>query len=116
MVSVRYRYKARYHRDCLSAGGAPPWLNTAERVYTSNADLIRDLVTYKRELWSHHCEKGLFFPVSYVEHADTLPVPDGADVAQMAEVVDDEMSDEVISISDDDVLQLDSDEDMFEVD
>ena len=108
--------QTRYHRDCLRAGSAPPWLNTAERVYTSNAALIRDLVTYKRELWCHHCEKGLFFPVSCVEHADTLPVPDGADVAQMADVDDDELSDDIISNSDDDVLQLDSDEDMFQVD
>jgi len=107
--------QSRYHRDCLSAGGAPPWLNTAERLYTSNADLIRDLVTYKKELWCHNCEKGIFFPVSCVEHADTLPVPDGADVAQMDDVSEDELLD-VISNSDDDVPQLDSDEDLFQVD
>jgi len=105
-----------FHRDCLRAGGAPPWVNAAERVYTSGADLIRDLVQYKKELWCHHCEKGLFFPVSCVEHADTLLVPDGADVAQMDGVAEDELSDDVISNSDDDVPQLDSDEDMFQVD
>jgi len=106
----------RFHRDCLSAGVAPPWLNTAERLYTSNAHLIRDLVIYKRELWCHHCKKGLFFPVSCAEHADKLPVPDGADVAQMDDVAEDELLDDVISDSDDGLPQLDSDEDMFQVD
>jgi len=105
----------RYHRDRLSAGGERPWVNGAE-VYASNADLIRDLVTYKRELCCHHCEKGLFFPVACFEHADTLPVPDGADVAQMADVAEADLLDDVISNSDDDVPQLDSDEDMFQVD
>ena len=107
---------SRLNRDCLGAGDAPAWVNATERVYTSDADLIRDLVQYKKELWCHHCEKGLFFPVSCVEHADTLLVPDGADVAQMDGVAEDELSDDVISNSDDDVPQLDSDEDMFQVD
>jgi len=106
----------RYHRDCLSAGGERPWVNGAEKVYASNADLIRDLVTYRRELWCHHCEKGLFFPVACFEHADTLPVHDGADVAQMADVAEADLPDDVISNSDDDAPQLDSDEDMFQVD
>ena len=105
--------QTRYHRDCLSSGGSPPWLNMAERVYTCNEDLIRDLVTYKRELWCNHCEKGLFFPVSCLEHADTLPVLDGNDVAQMADVAEDELSDDVISNSDDGVP---SDDDMFQLD
>ena len=90
-------------------------MNAAE-VYTSNVDPIRDLAQYKKDLWCHHCEKGLFFPVSCVEHAYTLPAPDGADVAQMDDVAEDELSDDVISNSDDDVPQLDSDEDMFQVD
>jgi len=34
--------QSMYHRDCLSAGVAQPWVNAAE-VYTSNVDLIRDL-------------------------------------------------------------------------
>jgi len=89
-------------------------VNAAE-VYTSEADLISDLAQYKKELWCHHCEKGLFFPVSCAEHADTLPVPDGADVAQMAYVAEADLLDGVISDSDN-VPQLDSDEDMFQVD
>ena len=46
----------------------------------------------------------------------TLPVPDGADVAQMADVAEADLVDDVISNSDDDAPQLDSDEDMFQVD
>jgi len=57
----------------------------------------------------------LFFPVSCVEHADTLPVPDGPDIGQVADVTEADLLD-VISDSDDDVLQLDSDEDMFQLD
>ena len=57
----------------------------------------------------------MFFPVSCAEHADTLPVPDGAEVAQMADVAEADLLDGVISDSDD-VPQLDSDEDMFQVD
>ena len=83
--------------------------------HTCDEDQIHDLVTYKKELWCHHCDNGLSFPVSCVEHADTLPVPDGADVAQMDDVSEDELLD-VISNSDDDVPQLDSDEDLFQVD
>ena len=87
-------------------------------MYISDEDLIRDLVQYKKELSCHHCEKGLFIPVSCVEHADTIPVPDSADVAQIDDVADaeeDELSD-VISNSDDDVPQLKMDEDTFQVD
>ena len=91
-------------------------MNAAQREYTSNADLIRDLVQYKKELWYHHCKKGLFFLVSCFDHAVTLPVPDGADVAQMANVAEADLLDDVISNSDDDVPLLDSDEDMFQVD
>jgi len=91
-------------------------VNAAEKVYTSDADLISDLAQYKKELWCHHCEKRLFFPGSYEEHADTLPVPDGADVAQMADVAEADLLEGVISDSDDDVPQLDSDEEMFQVD
>ena len=58
----------------------------------------------------------MFFPVSCFDHAETLPVPDGADVAQMADVAEADLLDEVISNSDDDVPLLDSDEDMFQVD
>ena len=60
--------------------------------------------------------KGLFFPVSCFDHAETLPVPDGADVAQMADVAEADLLDDVISDSDDDVPQLDSDVVIFQVD
>ena len=86
-------------------------------MYTSSGEQIRDLVSYKSQLWCHHCEKGLFFPVSCVEHADTRPLPDGAGVVQMEDVanvapLDDEVD---VSGSDDDVPQLNSD-DMFQAD
>ena len=75
----------RFHRDCLCAG---PWLNQSEREYTTSEEQIRDLVTYKTHFWCHHCEKGLFFPLSCVEHADTIPVPNHANVAQLDDVAD----------------------------
>ena len=59
----------RIHRDCQGAG---PWLNQSERVYSSSEEQIHDLVTYKNHFWYHHCDKGLFFPRSCVEHADTI--------------------------------------------
>ena len=58
----------------------------------------------------------VIFPVSCVEHADTLPVPDGADVAQMVDVAEADLLDDVISDSDDAAPQWDSDENMFQVD
>ena len=70
-ISVWYRSgidsPLRFHRDCLGGGSTGPWLNQSERVYTTSEEQIRDL---KKQLWCHHCEKGLLFPVACVEHAD----------------------------------------------
>ena len=52
--------------------------------------MIKDLVTNKNSFWCHHCEKGIFFPISCIEHADTVVVQaDG-----MADVADSDEEDE----------------------
>jgi len=75
-ISVWYRSSIdspfRFHRDCLGAG---PWLNQSETVHTSSEEQIRDLLTYKSQLWCHHFEKGRFFPVSNMQtHSRCLMV------------------------------------------
>ena len=51
----------RFHRNCLVVGGAPLWLSTAERVYTSDEDQNHDLVTYKKTLVSPLRERAILF-------------------------------------------------------
>ena len=74
----------RWHSDCLGAGS---WLTQSEKFYDCKATLIRDLVTHKQFFWRHHCEKGLFFLISCLEHADTEEVINAADIADMAAVI-----------------------------
>ena len=73
----------RFHRDCQGAG---PWLTQSERDYDSLETLINDLVTHKNHFWCHHCEKGFFFPISCIAHADT-------DVAEEADEEEEEEED-----------------------
>jgi hypothetical protein len=40
-------------------------------MYDCYDKLIDDLLLHKDRFWCHHCERGLFFPMSCVEHADT---------------------------------------------
>ena len=75
----------KIHRDCLGAG---PWINQSERKYDSLETLINDLITHRNHFWCHHCDKGLFFPVSCYEHADTV----AGDLAE--EVVEEEEDEE----------------------
>ena len=58
----------RFHRDYLGAG---PWLKQSERAYDSLETLINDLVLHKNHFSCQHSEKGLFFLISCIEHADT---------------------------------------------
>jgi len=48
--------------------------------------MIKDVVTHENHFWCHHCEKGLFFPISCIEHADTI--------VQVADVADSDEEDE----------------------
>ena len=75
----------RFHRDCL---GARPWLNQTERKYDSLETLINDLITHKNHFWCHRCEKGMFFPISCIEHDDT----------EVAEVAEEEGEEEGIAV------------------
>jgi len=50
--------------------------------------LILDLVSHKNVFWCHHCEKGLFFPIACVTHANTDEPPEAG------EQVDEEVEDE----------------------
>jgi len=60
----------RFHRDCTDAGS---WIGQSERSYAFDppADIINDLIIHKNHFWCHHCERGLFFPSTCAEHADT---------------------------------------------
>jgi hypothetical protein len=58
----------RFHRVCQGAG---PWRTQSERAYDSTEEMIEGLITHKNHFWCHHCERGLFYPLSCTEHADT---------------------------------------------
>ena len=74
----------RFYRDCLGAG---PWLNQSERKYSSSEEQMRDFVTYRNHFWCHHCDKGLLFPRSCVEHTDTIQLHDDDANADADDVV-----------------------------
>ena len=75
----------RFHPGCLGAG---PWLTQSERKYDSSEALILALVSHKNFFCCHHCEKGLFFPIACVSHAETDEPPEAG------EEVDEEVEDE----------------------
>ena len=81
----------RYHRDCL---GAMTWLTQSEKFYHSQQAMVDDLVGHRNFFWCRHCDKGLFFPISCIEHADT--VVGVADVANMADVDDEEVEEDIV--------------------
>ena len=81
----------RFHPYCQGAG---PWLTHSVQVYDSKETLINDLVTHKNHFWCQHCERGFFFPISCIEHADTEVVVNEADVADMTDVSDEEEEEE----------------------
>jgi len=60
----------RFHRDCA---GAESWVGRSQRSYAFDPqeDMIGDLIRHKNHFWCHHCERGLFFPSTCEEHADT---------------------------------------------
>ena len=61
----------RFHRDCSGAGS---WIGRSERFYAFDppADMINDLIRHKNDFWCHHCGRGLFFPSTCIQHADTV--------------------------------------------
>ena len=50
--------------------------------------MINDLIRHKNHFWCHHCERGLFFPSTCVEHADTVILGDEEEVEDVAEEED----------------------------
>jgi len=34
--------------------------------------MVDDLVRHRNFFWCRHCDKGLFFPISCIEHANTV--------------------------------------------
>ena len=60
----------RFHRDCTDAVS---WIGRSERSYAFDPpeEIIDDLIRHKNHFWCHHCERGLFFPSTCAEHADT---------------------------------------------
>ena len=75
VISVWFYYDVdspfRFHRDCRGAG---PWRSQSERSYDpeSSEDMIDDLIRYKNHFWCHHCGRGLFFPSTCIQHANTV--------------------------------------------
>jgi hypothetical protein len=49
--------------------------------------MITDLIRHKHHFWCRHCERGPFFPVACIEHADTVTVEADVDVEE-EDVVD----------------------------
>ena len=74
MIIVSFYYDIdtpfRFHRDCTNVGS---WIGRSERCYAFDppADIINDLIRSKNHFWCHQCERGLFFPSTCAEHADT---------------------------------------------
>ena len=60
----------RFHPDCA---GAESWIGRSERscAFDPPEDVVNDLIRHKNQFWCHHCERGLFFPSTCEEHADT---------------------------------------------
>jgi len=75
VISVWFCYDIdspfRFHRDCRGAG---PWRSQSGRSYDpeSSEDMIDDPIRYKNHFWCHHCRRGLFFPYTCIQHADTV--------------------------------------------
>ena len=63
----------------MSVVCAGRWLTQSERKYDSSEALILDLVSHKNFFWCRHCEKGLFFPITCVSHAETNEPPEAAE-------------------------------------
>jgi len=84
----------RFYRDFL---GARTWLTQSEKFYHSQQAMVDDLVRHRNFIWCCHCDRGLFFLISCIEHADIVvgvaDVANIGDVANMGEV--DESDDEV---------------------
>jgi hypothetical protein len=51
----------RFHAHCCGSGS---WEGTVRRTFRTIDGTVRDLALYKNTYWCHHCDKGLFFPVS----------------------------------------------------
>ena len=72
LINVRFSYDIDspfiFHRDCHGAGS---WLGQSERSYDTSEDMIDALIRHKNHFWCHHCERGLSFPSTCAEHADT---------------------------------------------
>ena len=58
--------------------------------------LVNDLVTHKNHFWCQHCKRGLFFPISCFEQADTEEVVNEADVADVSDEEEEEEDDIVM--------------------
>jgi hypothetical protein len=60
-------------------------------MYDFYDELIDDLVLHKDRFWCLYCERGLFFPIPCIEHADT---EEFVDVEEGDGVVDEDMVDD----------------------
>ena len=49
--------------------------------------MIEDLISLKEHFWCHHCERGLFFPNSCLQHVEGAP-------AQVEDVEEEDVEDE----------------------
>jgi len=62
---VNFPYK--YYYDCPGAGS---WDSNSVKTYSSKDAIIEDLISLKEHFWCHHCERGLFFPNSCLQHVE----------------------------------------------
>ena len=81
MINVRFCYDIdspfRFHRNYQ---GAESSISQSERSYDSSEDMIDDLIRHKNHFCCHHCERGLFFPLTCTELADTEVFEEGGGV------------------------------------
>jgi len=78
----------RFDRDCTDSGS---WIGRSERSYAFDLpeDIINDLIRHKNHFWCHHCERGIFFPSTCAEHANTELLEEGGGEAGLDEPLED---------------------------
>jgi len=75
----------KHHYDCPGAGS---WDSNSVKTYSSKDAIIEDLISLKDHFWCHHCERGLFFPNSCLQHVEGAP-------AHVEDVEEGDVEDEV---------------------
>jgi hypothetical protein len=80
--TLSFRFAAmdtRFHNHCC---GSASWEGMVRRTFRTIDGAVRDVALFKKTYWCHHCDKGLFFPVSCTLFApllstniNTLPKP-----------------------------------------